>query len=125
MTVFSKIQIVLAVLLGPNGLRAGWWWDCGGSWRARVGTWKLELSRARWKEEPEPAVGTALPHRSVLSLPLEDFSLSGLTVSYKSALSNMKSKSIKAVKLYNFCKPSYKESLLLQWSCVCVSPIFQ
>ena len=78
MTVFSKIQIVLAVLLGPNGLRAGWWCDCGGIWRARVGTWKLELLRARWKEEPEPAVGTALPHRSVLSLPVEDFSLSGL-----------------------------------------------
>ena len=91
MTVFSKIQIVLAVLLGPNGLRAGWWWDCGGSWRARVGTWKLELSRARWKEEPEPAVGTALPHRSVLSACRRFFSK--WSVSYK-----RKSKSVKAAK---------------------------
>ena len=59
----SKIQIVLSVLWGPNG-RAG----CGGgTWRARFGTWSLGLGGS-WREESEPAVGTALPNRSLLSL---------------------------------------------------------
>ena len=32
-----------------------------------------EEMKKEWKEEPEPAVGTALPHRSLLSLSLSIF----------------------------------------------------
>ena len=111
---------MLSVLWGPdNGLGAGC--SGGGIWRARFGTWSLELGAWTWREELEPSVGTALPHRSVLSLSqdVEDFFYGKSGVTKVNLICQEK----KRIFLFFLQLCAYKEIVVLQLRYVCVANI--